>query len=52
MAENGDQNDRLKALAASLDVPGLTPVQIHAALKLLVDEVINLRNKDMDGGEF
>ena len=52
MSDKDRQIDHLAELAASLDVPALTPGQIHLALKLLVEEVIKQRNHGHDGGEF
>jgi hypothetical protein len=45
----------LKQLAAELDVPAITPGQIHSTLRALVREAIDVRqqlSKGFDGGTF
>jgi hypothetical protein len=47
-----DNNDHLEQLAESLNVPALKPGQIHEALRLIVEELIKQRDRELDGGEF
>ena len=52
MTSDEDSLARLKALAAELEQPALTPGLIHRTLRELVEEAIASRSRPVDGGEF
>ena len=51
MGNDDESLERLKALAAELDRPAITPGLIHRALRELAEEAIASRSRTVDGGQ-